>query len=1335
MKNKIVLSTIITVLSISTFNAYADDGERLVRSVSSPPGNTENPEPEGEHAFIKMMNFHVPAQTASGDLRVGENALEYNNIDGDLVKTEEKAKPLINAYVYGPVVGFENPEASGFSGHGRRDAFVAVSLDDGETWKNTNLSNSADKSSFAVSTPLQDPGVAEGEDSVIEFDPDGAATDVALWKPNKSKLKVEGKADSRDRIEIRNAVTQEVLFKVRADTEGNFKKTKKLQDAPCFVQAGVEGVFGPAKEVEGAPEDCVGHDTGGSTLITDYPGDVPNVFHAVAGNKVLVAWHSKFCSAGNPVWSSEFPRDVVATYLGVNNSSDLYLTDMFGVAGSQDSTNYNELDAAPVGEVPYSCLWSARGVMREDPVNEGKSQMVWFQAERLTSGARDVNRVETSCVAGAGCAITWQEDPEGVRPGEGEGPGTGWSGATTASKTDIWYSFVEWEDFDIVDNDGEPLPLADNGLEEVFDTNRPVPYVPMMSAVRLTNNDRCTYPIPTDPEDPNYSSFCNDAVAAPYGIINQCVGSVEVPFGNAGNLNPICVVDSNKDGTMNSGDLPNLANNAASRPRLNLQPRDSDNDGIVDDAWVVIVSEEDKGLGRYGFINTEEWTLGDLDDTAEETCIDPPQHPDEVTGCQKADIGKNVFWTSFNLGSSNTSAGVGVEYSLVSNVLSQGAQLNQPEVNWRTGTYYPPMSTEDMWDFWGGSGDEEDTDLNYLIFNTEIARRTSMMSQPLSKALSGNGLVAMPLWKQGIVNQGGPADISARRFVVKTGNGGGEECPIEENNTGPYLTKGNVNKNEYLRVKGSGLDGDLNTNVDIRNAVTGEVLRSKAEDNEEPNFTFRINLIGKPKPCAIQASDHGADNWGPIYTATGGVGESCEGPLPPACTEVTMASVGEVVENPYSAKNMVCAWYDGEGNEHGGVKYFTDGSNPYYPYGLCMAAPINLSARTPYKCEASGEADGSCPGVSDMTCVDDSAFGQLCSSENNPEDNKTYDKLVSWYECPGWNGANISGDAVQNPATCGTEPDSAMFMSNMDDASWYNPLEVSKAHRGYLDGNHIMMIYAWSPNWKLNKVGNDRYELYTRRSFDGGLTWGTTPTSFTASNGLTYSGSGTTTCETMRDADSINSTHMCTAYAAGVPEQSRNVSQLKSMKNTILDPRYTAAGGIPPKGVTDPGNIEWGTFEAINPTDILNPSRNFVVFEDGDNTTVEFGEAEPLNLAYGRAERFGDHFTVWSEIDTGKSDPAVDCYPSNAHGDPDVAWAAGTGFCNEFDTLEGFKDALSEEASITASAGGDFLYGVWGQFNVDEDHEFIDGDSMFRRIWYINDYISDTEAYSLPGTN
>jgi hypothetical protein len=204
-------------------------------------------------------------------------------------------------------------------------------------------------------------------------------------------------------------------------------------------------------------------------------------------------------------------------------------------------------------------------------------------------------------------------------------------------------------------------------------------------------------------------------------------------------------------------------------------------------------------------------------------------------------------------------------------------------------------------------------------------------------------------------------------------------------------------------------------------------------------------------------------------------------------------------------------------------------------------------------------------------------------------------------------------------------------------------------------------------------------------------------------------------------------------YGAGVPEQSRNVSQLKSMANTILDPRYTPTSAS--MATVAPADIVWGLFTPVDPTDIRNPSRNFVVYEDGDNTTVSVGEAEPLNLGYGRAEIFGDHFTVWAEIDTGFGGGLADCYPNNAHDDPDAAWAVGTGFCNEFDTLEGFQDSLSEEASIVSSAYGDFLYGVWGQFNVDtETGEFVDGDAMFRRVWYLDDYISDTNAWTLPGT-
>jgi hypothetical protein len=987
------------------------------------------------------------------------------------------------------------------------------------------------------------------------------------------------------------------------------------------VQAGVDGLFGPVAEVVGVDETCVGSPE--VTTITEYPGDVTNGTHAAAGNYVMAAWQSKFCRAGQPAWSAEFPRDEVATYLGIDNLVDFYLTDLFAVAGSQDSVDYREQEEFPgeyddVGEVPYNCVWSARGVLREDPENPGTTEVVWFNAERLTSGRRDANRIEVACTAGAGCAVTWQEDPEGLRPGEGEGAGTGWAGATTNSQTEVWYSFVRWEDFAIVDVNGEPVPLADN----ILDTGRPQPYVPMMVAARLTNNARCPFPVV------GRDDYCEDAFAAPYGIKDQCIDQIEIPLGPVGDPQLVCVVDSNGSGVGDTGDMPNVANTASSRPRLNLQPRDSDGDGVTDDAWVIVFAEEDKGLGRFGFPTNVEWNVGDLGDTAV-TCGDPDASKDD--DCFEADIGKNIWWFSFAMGTPKTSvalsngevAATDVDFSLVNNVLVQGNMMNQPEVNWRTGTFFPPMPTAEMWDF----GDT----YNYLIFNTEIARRSSLMSQSLADATTNasSNLVAFPLWKQGIVRQGGPADIMARRVVAPEG-------------------------------------------------------------------------------------------------------------------------VNEALENPYDFANMACEYTDDAGNIVEGVVFFDDGLNPYYPGGLCMAPAINLSGRTPYECDVaqSGGADGVCPGVN-AVCEEVVGYSQLCSADDpivsldsveSPENLQVFDKLLSYYECPGATTNFIGGTRTDLPG-CFVDDVSVTLGYNLNDQSWYMPLEISKAHRGFIDGDFVMTMYAWSPNYKDNRVGRDRYELYARRSFDGGVTWTTTPENFLAIDGLTYTGEGTTTCETLRDGeDSLTDNHVCQLYAAGEDEQSRNMSQLRSNRFTILDPRYTPTGASMPDECPvwfqdDTGGClsEWLLWEPItdentldgDPTDVRNPSRFFIVYEDGDNTTTAVGEAEPLNLAYGRGEVFGDHYTVWSEIDTDLSDPVADCYPSNNHGDTFVSWAEGTGFCNEFDDLEGRPDDRSEEASVTASAYGDFLYGIWGQFTVDEFDEFVESDAIFRRIWYLDDYICE----------
>ncbi|MGB5584374.1 MAG: choice-of-anchor O protein, partial [Gammaproteobacteria bacterium] len=381
---------------------------------------------------------------------------------------------------------------------------------------------------------------------------------------------------------------------------------------------------------------------------------------------------------------------------------------------------------------------------------------------------------------------------------------------------------------------------------------------------------------------------------------------------------------------------------------------------------------------------------------------------------------------------------------------------------------------------------------------------------------------------------------------------------------------------------------------------------------------------------------------------------------------------------------------------------------------------------------------------------DHADFGQLCVVgvlvQENPEDNQVYDKLLTWYECPGADGTGtVIGTAGSvAPPACGTAGTiSETLGSNLDDQAWYMPLDVAKAHRGFLDGDFVMMLYAKSPNFKQNAVGNDRYELYQRRSFDGGATWTVTPSSFLASDGISYTGTGTVTCETWRDALAVDESHVCQEYLPGAPEQSRNMSQLQSMQFTILDPRYTPTiASMVEQDLTE-YELTAGHFtyvpageDEFAETDIRRPDRHHIVFETGDNTTTAVGEAEPLNLNYGRAFNFGDHFQVWYDevIDGDDIDTTTVCYPSDGHLDTSVDWADGTGFCNEFDALEGARTALSEEASVTSSAAGDFLYSVWGQVNLEDvDGELVDigGSAMFRRVWWLDDYLP-SDAW-LPG--
>ncbi len=840
--------------------AMADDGFLVRKSMSHdgseklPPGQTNKFPVENEHAFIDMMEFYVPIQQANGTVLEG---VEYLNIDGNTVDTRDYAKPLVGVYINGQVETFDG---IGFVGHGTRDAWASVSLDDGVTWKNTNLSESADESSSDVER-----------------------RDVKL-----------------------------------------FKDTKYM-----------------------------------------YPGDVVNVFHAVAGENVLVAWPSRYCSSGQPNYSldQEDPSDeqlarrtAIADYLGIDlgtaSADDLYLIDMFGVGGKQGSVDYAE-DRWPqnqvVGEVPYNCLWTARGqlVAGDDPRTEAleESYMRWFKAERLTSGRRDVNRIETRCVEGAGCAITWQEDPDGLRAGQGLGPGGGWSGATANSQTDIWYSYIDWDDFNVVqdpadDTGATPMTLADYELaaEDTSVTQKPKPFVPFAMPMRMTDNAKCN----TGNPQPYCYGTALDGVAGTvpefpagdgtfpmdYGLRDMCYDIVQIETGPNNELGDICV---SEDG------LPLVGNTASTRPRLNLFGYDSDADDVTDSAFAVVITEEDKGLGRFGF------PTDDLGNFIYDGGYCDPESADD---CVEFDIGKNIWYHSFGMSLVDDYASD--EYAddgdgLPANLGDHGNMLNQPEINWQTGEMFLPADTQFMWDF---------GDYNYEIYNTEIARRGSMLAQGITKAQeSDHNLIALPTWKQGIMNQGGPADVMSRRILV--------------------------------------------------------------DDSW---------VAGAPNPYAFRNMDCPGDDW-----------------------------------------------------------LYAPGDNAHYPDGLCGAPALNTSGAVADTCTDSQDGgDVDCP----LVVADGSTYG---STLTNPvlqgrevvEPNTT--KVLSWHQCqPTGEYTDIDGSTQ----TCPTgDP---IYETTLDDQSWVNPLDVAKGHRGFLDGDFVMMLYAWSPNWRLNSHSAARS---TTTSTGAGSAW------------------------------------------------------------------------------------------------------------------------------------------------------------------------------------------------------------------------------------------------------
>ena len=320
-----------------------------------------------------------------------------------------------------------------------------------------------------------------------------------------------------------------------------------------------------------------------ATPTTDYPGHSHKPKMMVNGNQILVAWHDKFCPSGDPL--GLYLKDENGTATDVLVDADQ--PDYFKVNGKQGSINYDlscleadGSDCAPNGkqvyEVPFSCVWTARGIMNTE--DENNVSVTWYKPEQLTSGMRDANKVwiATSWDTKVGFALAWQEDPEGLRQGKGAGPGEGWSGATTNHGADLWYTYIAADKFATIDE----AFVEPEDADTVVDATKPKALYNFAYPVRITDNEVC--------KEGDTKLYCQEIACTSYVVSKD-----EEPTDDATAETSGKCVTNVLDPLWDDGTTVILdGDTGASRPAMSILKTNEDVDVVV------FAYEETKGLSE-----------------------------------------------------------------------------------------------------------------------------------------------------------------------------------------------------------------------------------------------------------------------------------------------------------------------------------------------------------------------------------------------------------------------------------------------------------------------------------------------------------------------------------------------------------------------------------------------------------------------------------------------------------------------------------------------------------------------------------------------------------------
>jgi hypothetical protein len=259
---------------------------------------------------------------------------------------------------------------------------------------------------------------------------------------------------------------------------------------------------------------------------------------------------------------------------------------------------------------------------------------------------------------------------------------------------------------------------------------------------------------------------------------------------------------------------------------------------------------------------------------------------------------------------------------------------------------------------------------------------------------------------------------------------------------------------------------------------------------------------------------------------------------------------------------------------------------------------------------------------------------------------------------------NLSSPTVQETVPISGEPDSENSVGvkvtqwkwlriDLQDATTVrNPYDDARAHRGVMRGNFLAVGFTWTPNWAAARNGNDVYDYYIRRSFDGGQTW--------------------TSMGVQEKMDQVTKRK----YLATVPggyQEPVNVSNLRMTHSNSIT-------AIEPRIVATPGTILANGLPTGVPDDVQNPMVFFTSFGTSSNPDLNLQEdddeeaegAVPLDLYWSWTDNYGESYKLVERIAQGTGETVL-----------------------EFDWLAKNDDVHEGEAQLRMNPAGTSLSAAW----------------------------------------